>query len=73
MERRESSGCENMSGIDTFVPYDIDDDLRSLDDASNDDHDKNRVHMEPLHEEDPDGIDSVLDHNISLEDKSYLM
>ncbi len=45
MKRRESSGSEYVSGIDAFVSDDIYDNLGKLDNTSDDDHEKNRIHM----------------------------
>lgn len=74
MERWKSSGREDMSGIDTLISDDIYDDLRELDDASDDDHDKDRVHMEPFGNECTECVDCVLYHiQYHMLDKSIRM
>ncbi len=46
MEWREPPRSEDMSGVNTFVSNDIYDNFYELYNTSNNDHDKDRIHLE---------------------------
>ena len=62
MKRWESAGSEYMSYIKTFISDQIYDHLYYLNYASDDDYDKNRVHVKPVGKELVESVDCVLYH-----------
>ncbi len=62
MKWRETSWSEDMPYIKTLISYQIYDHFHYLDDATDDDNDKNRLHVEPLGKKVSERVDYVLHH-----------
>lgn len=62
MEWWEAAWSEDMSDIETLISDQIYDHFQYLDDASYDDNDENRVHMEPVSKEISETGDDELYH-----------
>lgn len=62
MERGESSRSKDMSGINAFVSDDINNDFCHLDDTTDDDYQKDGIHMKSLSYKTCKACDCVLYH-----------